>query len=509
MTFRLRVLAIGDVYSEMPVRGRGGYAELAHVIGRLRREWSGRDEHVLLVGLGDMLGGSNLCEITQGEHVVKLMNALHFDACAVGNHEFDHTAAGEQVFARRVAESQFDWLACNVSVAGEPIAGVLPHTVRSFAQADGSVVRVGLLGICTVQTPSLSYPSAAVHFESHVDAARRSVAVLRDTHRCDLVIALTHMTFYEDKQLVKQVRGIDLVLGGHDHDAVSAMLSEPSRVGDTLVFKPGMNAYWCGVIDLQLLLGRASPDEQTGFVTYRNEAVALVDKSLPCAEADACTAIIEHYEAQRRVAEAEAARTILVPALPAPLNVLTKVVRSREASCGSLLADSMRAWSPSDIGMINGGFMRNDKLYPAGAQLTQADVLEMLPFGRPCVLMSIAGADLQLGVEQMLAAAPAATGAFPHFSRGVELRYKPLAPALAKIVSFKLNGEPIAADRLYRVSTSNFLLGGGDGITAFKKGEKLESREVRISKVLCHYLAQHGDNAPIPGDADGRIVAID
>lgn len=504
--FHLRVLCIGDVYTERPVRGRGGYAELARVIARLRSEWTQRGP-VLLVGLGDMLGGSSLCELTQGRHVVELMNALRFDACAAGNHEFD---AGESSFVERVRESAFVWLAANVSVEGATtLPGVLPHVVHAFTLPDGRVVRVGLMGLCTVLTPTLSYPSERVRFESCVEAARRCVGVLRGELQCELVIALTHQSFFEDKQLVKAVRGLDVVLGGHDHDAVSAMLSEPSRLGDTLVFKPGMNAYWLGAVDMHLLFGRAA-DEQSGFVSYRNEAVALVDMSVPCAEADACAEIIARYEAQRQAAEAQAALTVLVPALPRPLNVLTKAVRSREASGGSLLADAMRAWTPgTDIGLINGGFMRNDRLYPAGATLTHADVLEMLPFARPIVLVDIAGADLRLGVEQMLAALPAPSGAFPHVSRGVAIRYNPNAPALTKIVSMTFNGEPLVPERTYRLATSNFLLSGGDSCTAFTKGTKLDSHEVRIAKTLVQFLAQRGNSVDIPSDDEGRIVATE
>jgi 5'-nucleotidase/UDP-sugar diphosphatase len=509
-TIRLRLVCVGDVYTERPIRGRGGYAELARVVTAERS--ANTAEHTLVLGLGDMLGGSGLCEMTHGKHVVELMNAIGFDACAVGNHEFDH-APGETTLAHRVAESRFVWLAANVSA----IPGVLPFVVREVAG-----VRVGLLGLCTPHTPVLSYPSDAVQFEAVVDAARRAVAALRGGElRADLVVALTHQTFFEDKSLVKQVRGIDLVLGGHDHDAIAAVVAEPSRLGDTLIFKPGMNAYWCGVVDIRLrrdalALYRAAataddPDAgPLGFVTYRNEAVALLDTAAACPAADACAAIIDRYEAERAALEAAAAATVLIPALPAPLNALTKAVRTREASAGNLLADAMLAWTPgTQLGLINGGFIRNDKLYAAGTALTHADVLEMLPFARPIVLMDIRGADLRRGIEQMLVHTPAASGAFPQLSRGVAMRYDPLAPPMSKIVSLALNGEPIEDERRYRVATSKFLRGGGDNCSAFAEGATVESHEVRIAKAMSHYLAKHGNSIVIPGDPEGRIVAIE
>lgn len=43
------------------------------------------------------------------------------------------------------------------------------------------------------------------------------VDTLRKDHGCDFIIALTHMMGYNDTKLAKSVKGIDLILGGHDH----------------------------------------------------------------------------------------------------------------------------------------------------------------------------------------------------------------------------------------------------------------------------------------------------
>lgn len=50
--------------------------------------------------------------------------------------------------------------------------------------------------------------------------AERMVVKLRVEEKCDLVIALTHMMKFNDMKLAKQVKGIDLILGGHDHHIV-------------------------------------------------------------------------------------------------------------------------------------------------------------------------------------------------------------------------------------------------------------------------------------------------
>lgn len=56
---------------------------------------------------------------------------------------------------------------------------------------------------------------------------------LKNEEKCDMVIALTHMMKYNDCKLAKTVKGIDLILGGHDHHIVH------EKVENTAVIKSG------------------------------------------------------------------------------------------------------------------------------------------------------------------------------------------------------------------------------------------------------------------------------
>jgi 2',3'-cyclic-nucleotide 2'-phosphodiesterase (5'-nucleotidase family) len=65
--------------------------------------------------------------------------------------------------------------------------------------------------------------------------------------------------------LAKQVN-FDMLLGGHDHDPSAICSSDESVFGDLLLFKPGMNAYWLGVIDVTLL--RDDDNVMSGSLSY-------------------------------------------------------------------------------------------------------------------------------------------------------------------------------------------------------------------------------------------------
>src|SRR3546814_15821122 len=91
--------------------------------------------------------------------------------------------------------------------------------------ADATVVavgdrKVGILGLNTPDTAQVSSPGPEVAFEAPEAAGARIAAVLKE-QGADLVIALSHQDYTRDIALMRAVPAIDLVLGGHDHLALS------------------------------------------------------------------------------------------------------------------------------------------------------------------------------------------------------------------------------------------------------------------------------------------------
>lgn len=75
---KVRILIVGDIYTESAHRARGGYVNLAYLIDKSRQEAEtlGFDKTILLLS-GDLLGGSSLCEITKGMHIIEILNILN------------------------------------------------------------------------------------------------------------------------------------------------------------------------------------------------------------------------------------------------------------------------------------------------------------------------------------------------------------------------------------------------------------------------------------------------
>src|SRR5689334_12190493 len=121
----LTILQINDVYSTVPIDGRGGLARVAGLKQLLTK--AGRTP--LLVLAGDFLSPSVASSVFKGEQMVAALNAAGLDIATFGNHEFDF---GLDVLRLRIKESRWTWLASNVTDrAGRPLAGTVPYLVRA------------------------------------------------------------------------------------------------------------------------------------------------------------------------------------------------------------------------------------------------------------------------------------------------------------------------------------------------------------------------------------------
>ncbi|OQR89128.1 calcineurin-like phosphoesterase, partial [Achlya hypogyna] len=214
-------------------------AELATLLARERAMIP--TTHTTLTTInGDFLSASQAGEYYKGAHMIDILNHMHIDLSVFGNHEFDF---GADVLADRVRESRFQWLGANVreKATGRPFAET-PETLLLPLGPDGALT-LGVFGVCTPETPQLSFPGDRVVFEELVATAERCVASL-EAQGADVVLALTHVSLANDKLLARRVPRIDVIVGGHDHDPVTLYQ------GRTFIHKSGQNAMWLGRLDL-------------------------------------------------------------------------------------------------------------------------------------------------------------------------------------------------------------------------------------------------------------------
>src|SRR5476651_2300130 len=231
-------LASTDFESLAKTYGRiGGLDRMATLIKAIRAE---RGDKVLLLDGGDTWQGSYTSLQSKGADMVGVMNALKVDAMT-GHWEFTYGAARVQELVKQLG---FAFLAGNVKDAtwGDPVF----EASKVFERGG---VRIGVIGQAFPYTPIANprylIPDWSFGIEEEKLAA--NVARLR-ADGVDLVVLLSHNGFDVDRKLAGRVKGIDVILTGHTHDALPA----PVKVGDTLLIAAGSHGKFLARLDLEV-----------------------------------------------------------------------------------------------------------------------------------------------------------------------------------------------------------------------------------------------------------------
>ena len=438
----LTLLHINDVYQISAQRGVGGFPQLMTL---LKQERARAKYHLTTFG-GDLISPSVMSGLTKGSQMITLMNAIGVDAAGLGNHEFDF---GDDVLKQRMMASKFTWLASNTrGPDGNPFGGALAVMVRQMGD-----LKIGLFSLLTPETSHLSSPGQQVSFTPPLAAARQAVDELKAAG-ADLIIAITHLDIAWDRALAAQVKGINVILGGHDHDPI--LFHE----GGTLIMKAGHDAHYLAVAELRI----EKKNTRRGIkVSMRPQWRFLSTAGI--APDAAVEEIVKRFEADLDDRLAAAVGKTAVA-----LDSRRSTVRSRESNIGNLIADAMRQATGADIALTNGGGIRGNRTYEAGATLTRKDILGELPFGNVTVVISLSGADLWAALENAVSRLEDKAGRFAQVS-GMTFVYDPVKPKGSRIVSATVGGKAFDRAASYTVATNDYIARGGDGYSALKGGK--------------------------------------
>lgn len=226
--------------------GKAGYLRRAALVDSLRNI----TPDLLLLDCGDFSQGSAYYSLFKGEVEVKLMNLMRYDACAIGNHEFDN---GLENMARLFRMAQFPIICSNYDFTGTPVEGL----VKPYTIIERGGLRIGILGV----SPRLEGLVAKAtygntRYTDPAEAAQPIVDLLRKQEKCDLVICLSHLGYTDtpesDITFIQKTRGIDVVLGGHSHTYFPQVKYLPNADGHLIPLDhQGKNARFVGKIVLE------------------------------------------------------------------------------------------------------------------------------------------------------------------------------------------------------------------------------------------------------------------
>lgn len=477
---RVTFLHVNDVYQFVPVDGgkRGGLARLL----TLKKQAEAENKNVIFTMGGDTVSPSVETIYYKGAQMIDAWNAVGLDYAVFGNHEFDIKTPD---LMKRLNESKFTWLGANIVYAdsGKIFADTPEFVIREF---DG--VKVGMFGLILPETKQTSSMDDSLKVTDYCLTANMITSRLRMVEKVDAVVAITHLTMAQDKEVAK-CANVDLILGGHEHSLLQ------SASNGTPIFKMTADAREMGKFTLNF-----NPVTKN-LIGMDWEIIPVTDEIPDAPEFDS---VITKYKDLLDELEQKVGNTAVL------LDAGSVSNRTKETNIGNFIADAFRAATASDIGYLNGGSIRADNIYNPGI-LTKRAVLSMLPFKNDIVKVEITGKTLreilEHGVSQ--SAESSEPGRFPQIS-GLMFKFDASRPVGSRVTEVTVGGAPLDESKTYTLATSNFLVGGGDGYSMFKNATVLTKEgEAKTDADILEEAIKNSQNQTISPKVEGRITRLD
>ena len=485
----------------------------------------------LLVDDGDAIQGEPIGTLSEGEAIIDLMNAMHYDVAIPGNHEFDY---GADRFLELTEKAQFPYISCNFNHLGELL-------FEPYVILEAAGLKIAFVGVTTPHTIGDSSPQ---HFQNEegefvygflqqdrtgetLYAAVQSAVDAARAEGADLVYVMGHCGLEESARpwtyadIIEHTRGIDVFLDGHSHDTEQVVMKNMD--GEDVTRSA------CGTKLQCIGYSHISADGEvleTGIWSWPNKVSAPellgIDNAIRESVAQSLTALQDQLGWV--VAHTPYLLTINDPNTLDSSGSPVRMVRRAETNLGDLCADAFRAQGQADIGLVNGGGVRVDI---DKGDITYGDIISVNPFGNMLCVIEVTGQQVLDALEWGVRSVPSQNGSFPQVS-GLSFEVDVSIPSGCvaddndmlvaiegerRVKNVMVGGEPIDPDKTYTLAGHDYmLLQIADGYTMFRDAPVLQNKVKIDNQVLIDYIRD--DLGGVIGDeyadpyGQGRIVFV-
>jgi 5'-nucleotidase/UDP-sugar diphosphatase len=388
---------------------------------RLRDELTAAGENVIVLDAGDQYQGSLFFTTYDGAAAGEFMEAIGFDAMALGNHEFNNGPEGMIPLLDAGHASR--------SSPATSTSAVIPRSngrVGDTLILDVNGVQVGIVSALSPDTQEISSPGDTVVFMPEIAAMQADVDALT-AEGVDIIIGLTHVGLPADIRIAEAVTGLDVIVGGHSHTYLSATTrtvtgpippGSPTPMALVPIVQAG--AY------LEIPRPSRSDLRRCGQCGLCRGDTMVLDASVTPDEAIAA-----------RVAELagpiEEAMGELVGETTEFIEGDRSVCRAMECPMGNLVADAMLervADQGIQIAIQNGGGLRASI---DSGEVTMGEVFTVLPFQNTLATFQLTGAGVMEALENGVSQVEEGAGRFPQVA-GLRYTWDPAAEPGSRIV---------------------------------------------------------------------------
>lgn len=481
-----------DYLSNKP--GAIGFGKIATLIRAIRRE----QPNTLLLDAGDTIQGTPLAyyfakdEPDKPNPMMLVMNALGYDAAAVGNHEFNF---GLDYLWKAKGEAHFPILAANIKQAyPSGVRHFDPYVIKTVAG-----VRIALVGFVTQSIPHWDPPEhiKGYEFEDIVTAARRVIPEARK--QADVVVVIAHSGLGPDPlateppefldlpnenqmlELANQVPGIDVILFGHTHSQVAERI-----VNGVLLTQPKNWGGGLSRIDLDMTRGA------DGRWQIASKHSLVIPTRLDTPVDSEVAKLAAPYE---QATQAYLDR----PIANCSKEMIGATARVEDGPLLDLIHKVQLEAGHADISLAT--LYYTPLKFPAG-KITTRQIAGIYIYDNSLYVVEMTGAQFRAALEHSASAYPqwpvpegqrlrlpdydADTAAGVNYT--IDLR----EPVGHRIAELKYKGKPISDAQTFRVAINNYRYGGGGRYDVFKGLPVVYRSGQEIRELITEYLLRTG-----------------
>ena len=485
-------------------------------------------DHVLLIDAGDAIQGAPIGSISKGTEIIKMMNRLGYDLAVPGNHEFD--------FGFEALDTCAEELDCGYTCANFCVTGGEP-VFQPWRILEAGDLKIGFIGAVAPDTFTKStikdilnevgepmYDFLADETGDRLCAGLQKAIDETRQAGADYVILVSHLgnndsitEQFRTDAVAKKLIGLDMIIDGHSHETYNRTVTckdhrqiPIAQTGSNMKAIGQLKIYRDGRLEETLIDTVPAPSDLPFETVTRGRAERCVDPEMK--------AYLDEIVAAYAPVMGRKVGEVFYDMIVRDADGFD-VSRVEENGLCDFVADAYRAVGGTQIGLVHAGSIRNN--LEAGT-ITYNDVLNFLPYSNDVVTASVTGQILLDALEFGVSKLPAVSAGFlqvsnitfrlnPELESSVVVDDKNQFVSVAgeyRVFDVMVGQEPLDPKAEYTLTSTSFLLNGGDGYTMFKEADILSMTMLPDNEVVIKYLEEYLDGV-IPEDyreAQGRIL---